>query len=183
MPYRDPTFTTNGSTFEDGELRIPKDAKLPRVCLMCATDGGVRRRTETFAWRPFGFLLPFASATLLAGLASRIGRNTSLRIWQCGACAERWRRANETGPFVSIALGLGIIGALTVGLNGYPLGGIAVAVGATVGCVALRAALVHRARPRVVWIYESGVVALRGVSAAAAQAIVEAAAPKDPENP
>jgi len=178
MPYRDPSFATNGCVFMDGELRIPKDAKLPRACLMCATDKGVRRRAERFAWRPLGFLGPFASVALIAGLASRLGRTTTLQIWLCGACADRWQRASDMGPFAWIALGLAIIGALTVGLNGHPLAGIAVAIGATAGCIALRRALVHGAHPRVAWIYESGVVALRGVPAASVQAIVEAVVPE-----
>jgi hypothetical protein len=37
---------------------------------------------------------------------------------------------------------------------------------------------VHGARPRVVWIYESGVVVLRGISAASVQASVEAVVPE-----
>jgi hypothetical protein len=178
MPYRDPSFATNGSVFVDGELRIPKDAKLPRACLMCATAEDVRRRTEQFSWHPLGFLLPFAGASPLAAIVSRLGRTGSLRIWLCGTCAQRWRRASETGPFIWIAFALGVILALTFGLNGHPLVGVAVAIGATAGTIALRRALVNRARPRVVWIYESGVVVLRGLPSASAQAIVEAVVPE-----
>ena len=178
MPYRDPAFTANGSTFVDGELRIPKEAKLPRACLMCTTGKGVRRRAEKFAWRPLGFLGLFASVALVAGLASRLGRTATVQIWLCASCAERWQRASDIGPFVWVALGRGIISALTVGLNGHPWAGAALVVVATAACIALRRALVYGARPRVVWIYESGVVALRGIPAASVQAIVEAVVPE-----
>ena len=173
MPYRDPSFTAGGPSFAEGELRIPRDARLPRACLMCATTKGLRRRPERFAWRPLGFLGPLAAVTLVAALALRIGRTATLQIWLCSACSGRWQRASDVGPFVWIALVLGIILALTVGLNGHPMAGAAVALAVAAAVIALRRAVVRGARPRVAWIYESGVVALRGVPAASVQVIVE----------
>jgi hypothetical protein len=61
MVYRDPSVVASSVTFEAGELRVPKAAELPRVCLMCAGTRKLRCRKHTFAWRPLSFLLPFGS--------------------------------------------------------------------------------------------------------------------------
>lgn len=150
-------------------LVVSKTASLPGVCLKCAGPPDLRRRHVFQFTPPWVYaLLPFCGLIALV-LMFALRKTAALEVPLCNLCNERWRSGTLAFVIATVALFLSVLAFRAEGLRtGVVVFGVALA--------AFLGVLLAFVRPRVIRAVaiDDATLTLRGVSPAAAEAVVKA---------
>lgn len=174
-PYRPDPDQARDTHVVGAELRVRGGARLPRVCVTCGAKKSLVEETHTHEWRPGAAPLLRLFGILGQAVEGSLARTAQLTYSTCKACTRRARDQQDVVNVVVFASVVVLLVAATLGLNGYPYAGVAVAtLGA--GAVFLVLRRLHRGRSAsisIAYIHSDGTVHLRGVCNEAARIAVE----------
>lgn len=154
------------------ELHVLDGGRLPRICVLCGTRKQLVEETHLHEWQPAGGVALQLFGILGRALAGSLRRTATLTYSTCKPCIKSARdRSDLVKGLILLAIVLLLIAA-TLGLNWYPLVGIAIAVVTVAGGVLVLKRLL-RGQIGVAYIHGNGKVHMVGVCAAAAIAAVE----------
>jgi hypothetical protein len=175
-PYRSGRKRQSAASFDGQTLMVPPGTTLPKVCLGCAKVGVKPKSWSHWIGSPwFRAILPFWG--VLGALAAR--RSVSVRYALCDPCHRRVMNVEHAFQGIAVANIVVGIGFLTALFNGAP---IAAGVVALLGWGLVYAAYRRFVRKRRFWIAGvSPCLRLGGVHLVAAEAIIEALEPPDPD--
>lgn len=131
---------------EGSDLEVPSGGRLPRVCTSCGGTRKLREDEHLVEWRPAGGVVLVLFGLVGRVLSDNLRRTARLTYSTCRECLKRQRDVADYSKGVTLGAVVLILVAATVGLNGYPLAGIVIAV-ADVGAAAfVSMRLARRAR-------------------------------------
>lgn len=174
MAYRQDPAHAPLARVQGRELEVASGGRLPRICASCGGTRRLREEEHHVEWRPAGGVVLIAFGLVGRALSEKLRRTALLTYSTCKECLRRQREARDDGKLAVVGVVILGLVAATAGLNGYPLAGVATAVGSVGGVVLVMTSLARRARALTVsYIHSNGTVSLRGVHALSARAAVE----------
>lgn len=174
MTYRHAPTSPPLARVEGRDLHVLDGTRLPRMCMGCGNTRRLREEEHLVEWRPAGALFLLSLGWIGRLLAGTLQRTARLTYSTCKGCRSRTRNADDLFKLLIVGMVVVLLAAATVGLNGYPVQGVIIAV---VGLVAagLGGYAIARGRGsmRVTYIHSNGTVTMRGVHVKLARAAVE----------
>ncbi len=171
-PYRTPSAAGSLVTVDGKELHVPDGGRLPRVCVLCGATRRLQEEAHALEWKPAGGLV-----FLLLGPLGRVAHDTLRRTARvtystCQPCVSRSRNRRDLVNGLALGVGIVLLAAATIGLNGAPFWGVGIGI-VGVGGLAYVMSRLSRSLVWVTYIHGNGTVHFRGICAAAAKAAVE----------